>query len=658
MRVFLGAMAILAGLGAAPAPARAGAESSLVCGSIIPIAREMLKRHVVQRKIDRPIRKRIAELYTKRIDPGRTLLLESDAEWIRSRFSKIFGRIVRGDCGGLDRLHKFRRKRMSHIEEYARSRLSREDWAIDRSASFVTDPEKRGYPKTSRERDAIYAKLIQFRIANLVKSGVALDKAKKNVIRHYERLTRRVRELDSGDVYAVLLDAIAKSLDPHSAYLSVDQLEDFRISSTLSLEGIGARLRSRDGFTVVEQVMPGAPADRQGQLRPKDKVVGVAQDGEDTVGVIDWSVRDVARLIRGPKGTKVHLSVLREGETVENLRISIIRDKVDLKQRAAKIQYHSLKRGGETLKLAMIQLPSFYGNSRDPNSRQTSEDVARLLREAREKGARGVLLDLSRNAGGLLDQAIKLAGLFLDGGGVVQVRDTQKGDRILRDKDPGLEWDGPLAVLTSRRSASASEIVAGALKDYDRAVIVGDGTTHGKGTMQTVSRLKTGYGALKVTTGFFFRPNGHSNQNIGIESDVVIPAVFNTDGLGEGKRPYTLANQTIDPLPDRPEGAGPRPWKRVTPERIARLVERSKARVAKSKRFSKVAKTIKAQRERARESIVRIAELLKDSAKGASAKKPAEKKADKPAGDKPKKKLPVFQLEALEILADHVSLGG
>ena len=663
VRFMLRIAAILAVLVGANNPAFAA--KNLACGAIPNIARQMLNVHVLFRKFDNDMWVRVADIYTKRIDPSRTLFLDKEIARIRSQLIGVFGAVLRGNCAGLDRLHTLRQERSRQLEMFVHRELTRGDWAPDPTVEIFIDSKKRGHPKTPEERDALYKRLIQFRIASAMQSGGDLDDARRRVIHQFKLLARRIRELDSGDVYAALLDSMAKALDPHSAYFSVEQLEEFSIALNLALEGIGAQLRSVDGYTIVDRVIPGAPADRQGQLRQKDKIVAVAQDGEAPVGVIDWSIGDVARQIRGPKGTKVHLTILRQGETVETFRITILRDKVDLKQRAAKLRYHTIARGGETLKLAIIELPSFYGDIRNPGARQSHQDVARLVREAREQGVRGVLLDLSRNAGGLLTEAEKVAGVFMDGGGVVQVRDRLQGDKTLRDRDGRIEWDGPLVVLTSRGSASASEIVSAALQDYARAVVAGDGKTHGKGTIQTLQPLTKGLGAIKVTTGFFFGPNGRSVQNLGAISDVVIPPAFNTDDMGESKRPYSLPNKTISPLPDLAERKSAAPWRPVTPEFIARIVERSRLRVAASEEFAKIAERIAVQRARAKKGLVRIAELLKGSGNAASpqgagppaadaAGVGARANADSDTGLL--KKLSIFQREALEILADHVVL--
>ncbi len=669
VRLLLGIVAILAVSVGANNPTSAG--NNLACNAIPNIARQMLKVHVLFNKFDREMWVRVADIYTKRIDPSRTLFLDKEITQIRSQLIGVFGKILIGNCAGIDRLHKIRQERVRNLEIFVHRELTRDDWAPDPTVEVVIDSKKRGYPKTAQERDALYKRLIQFRIASAMQSGADLIEARRRVIHQYKLLTRRIGELEPGDVYSALLDSMAKALDPHSAYFSAEQLEEFSISINLALEGIGAQLRSVDGYTIVDRVIPGAPADRQGLLRPKDKIVAVAQDGEDPVDVIDWSIGDVARQIRGPKGTKVHLTILRQGETVETFQITIVRDKVDLKQRAAKMRYHTIERGGDSLKLAIIELPSFYGDSKDPNGRQSHQDVARFVREAREQGVRGVLLDLSRNAGGLLSEAKNVAGVFMDGGAVVQIRDRLKGNKTLRDRDGRIEWAGPLVVLTSRSSASASEIVSAALQDYARAVVAGDGKTHGKGTIQTLQPLTKGYGAVKITTGFFFGPDGESVQNLGVISDVVIPPAFNTDGIGESKRSYTLPNKSIPPLPDVTDRGSVRLWRAVTPEYIARLVERSRLRVAASAEFAKLAERVAAQRERAKKGIVRIADLLKGKDKDKDKDKD---KAASPQGTGPvivatvgsaagtnaktaagvPEKLSSFQLEALEILADHV----
>jgi len=298
----------------------------------------------------------------------------------------------------------------------------------------------------------------------------------------------------------------------------------------------------------VESIIPGGAADKVGTLQPKDKIIAVAQEDGDWVDVIDMSLRDVVSLIRGKRDSKVHLRVLRQSETTQTLNVTIVRDKIDLEERSAKLRIEDVGEGDQKLKLAVIELPSFYGD-RNPAKRQSSRDVRNLIAAAKKAGADGLLLDLSRNGGGLLETAVEITGYFIRDGGVVAVKGTDSGVQVLPDDDASILYDGPMAVLTSRVSASASEIVAGALKDYERALILGDDHTFGKGTVQSMVPLPPGLGALKVTTALFFRPGGASTQHDGVPSDVVIPSLIgSSDDFGEKSQEYSLPGQSIEPF--------------------------------------------------------------------------------------------------------------
>jgi carboxyl-terminal processing protease len=399
---------------------------------------------------------------------------------------------------------------------------------------------------------------MHFQISNYLASDTELSEARRRVADRYTRARKRWAEQDPEDLYAVYLDSFARALDPHSGYLSADDLEDFQIGMQLSLEGIGVALSERDGYAVVEQVIPGGAADRLDVLRPKDKIIAVADEGGDPVDVIDMALREVVRLIRGKKGSRVRLSVLRQEDKTERFEVAIVRDKIDLEEQAAKLRYETVPVGDRNLKLAVLDLPSFYGD-RDPSKRQCSRDVADILRQIQKEEADGLLLDLSRNGGGLLDDAVRISGFFIREGGVVAIKDAASRTRVLPDPDDGTLYSGPMVVLTSRVSASASEILAGALKDYRRAVIVGDDHTFGKGTVQSVIPLRPGLGAMRVTTALFFRPGGNSTQNSGVEADIVLPSLFDAESFGEKSQPYSLPSQRIDPfrsaLANHPEGA-------------------------------------------------------------------------------------------------------
>ncbi|MBW2696759.1 MAG: tail-specific protease, partial [Deltaproteobacteria bacterium] len=461
------------------------------------------------------------------------------------------------------------------------------------------------------------------------------------------------------------------ALDPHSNYLSHDVLEDFQISMELSLDGIGVALSSRDGYSVVEKVIPGGAADGLDVLEPKDKIIAVAQDGEEPVDIIDMDLRDVVRLIRGKRGTKVHLTILRQAETTERFRVSIVRDKISLEEQAAKLRFEDVVIEGEKKKIAILELPSFYGG-RNPGERQSSNDVEKLLEKARKAKADGLILDLSRNGGGLLENSVEITGFFIKKGGVVAVKDTFSKVQVLKDRDANILWDLPMVVLTSRVSASASEIVAGALKDYRRAVIVGDGHTFGKGTVQSMVPLPEGLGALKVTTALFFRPGGKSTQHEGVHSDVVVPSIFGTDDFGEMHQTYSLPSQSIDAfvddddVPSLDSSQDGAPWVAVTPEILAELSRRSAARVAEDQDLIDVQERIAKAEER--NGVVHLEELMKEQAEeeqeeiaknGGSETEGAEENPESSSADTASDDSEVLsaqQLEAIRILSDLIQL--
>jgi carboxyl-terminal processing protease len=369
----------------------------------------------------------------------------------------------------------------------------------------------------------------------------------------YHRNVRFFADWDNDDVLQVYLTALAHVYDPHSDYLGHAQLEQFAISMNLSLFGIGAELLSEDGYCKIRRLLPGGPAIKSKQLKENDCIVGVAQSNQPPVDIVDMSLNKAVQLIRGPKGTEVRLTIIPAGGGASARKVlSLIRDEISLPEYAAKAKIIDMPDGhGGTVRLGVIDLPTFYAtfdvtNSKDkPEPKSTTADVAALLDKLNQENVAGVILDLRHNGGGSLEEAIKLTGLFVRTNPVVQVRDENANVQQADDTDPGVRYDGPLVVLTSRFSASASEIVAGALQDYGRALIVGDVSTHGKGTVQSVNQLRpyvhypdksltNDPGALKLTIKEFFRPSGMSTQLKGVISDIVLPSVANeSKDIGE-----------------------------------------------------------------------------------------------------------------------------
>jgi carboxyl-terminal processing protease len=414
----------------------------------------------------------------------------------------------------------------------------------------------------------------------------------------YHRNLRFFTDWNNEDVLQYYLTALTHVYDPHSDYLGRAQLEQFSISMNLSLCGIGAELLSEDGYCHIRRVMPGGPAMKSKQLKENDCIVAVAQSNQPPVDIVDMSLNKAVQLIRGPKGTEVRLTIIPAGEGASERKVlSLIRDEIPLEEFAAKAKIVDMPDShGGTVRLGVIDLPSFYATfdvttSKDkPEPKSTTADVAVLLDKLNQEHVAGVILDLRRNGGGSLEEAIKLTGLFVRTNPVVQVKDYLGTVQQADDTDPEVKYDGPLVVLTSRFSASASEILAGALQDYGRALIVGDSSTHGKGTVQSVNNLRQFIpprdhsftnepGALKLTIKEFFRPSGTSTQLKGVVPDIVLPSVANeSKDIGESALENPLPPDTL------PSSSYDR-FNLVDPY-LPELRKRSTERVAADKEFA------------------------------------------------------------------------
>jgi carboxyl-terminal processing protease len=590
---------------------------TLACQHLEPIQKKFLSRHVNYSRLDPNLEKRTVEQFVKRLDPSKIYFTVADETKIKASMQNIYKRSAAGDCKPINDAFELLLKRMKEASDLANAYLGK-DFKLDKETRLVLDADKRGAAKTEKDLRDFQKKYMQLQVANYIatdtKQEEALDKIKKN----YERAHKRMSDQVQSDRLAIYLDSFSRSLDPHSTYWSQDNYDDFRINIGLSLEGIGATLSSKDGFTVIEQLLPGGAAAKSGELKTKDMITAVAEgEGGPFVNVMDQELRDVVKKIRGKKGTKVRLSIMRkeEGET-KKFQVTLVRDKIDLEDEAAQLSYIDRKIGNKDYKIALINLPSFYADSRR-GGRSSAADVRKLLREARQKNVDGVVLDLSTNGGGSLEDAVSIAGLFFREGNVVKQssRNPLQGEVILPDEDPVVHYGGPLVILTSRVSASASEIVAGALKDYQRAVVVGGDHTYGKGTVQAVEELPQGLGALKTTIGMFFTSGGRSTQHVGVNSDIVFPSAWSTDEIGEKTLDYSLPPRTLKPFLSAEAfvASGPSAWKVVGRKEIEQLKRQSDRRVASSAEFKKIQDQIKKSEKRKEE--LAISEILSDKDK-------------------------------------------
>ena len=384
-----------------------------------------------------------------------------------------------------------------------------------------------------------------------------IEQAKDTVKKRYERMLKNLDDIESGDLAELYLTSIAALYDPHSNYFSADSYEEFSISMKLQLYGIGAMLRLKDDYCTIEELVPGGPADLGHQLKPGDKIIAVAQDGKPPVDIIGMKLRKIVDMIRGQKGSRVHLTVEPAATSGSSGKkeVIIVRDVVKIDSaRAHGALFQVPEKDGKTTALGVITLPEFYGPADDASNTgeitSASRDTAKLIKQLTEAGAQGIVLDLRHNGGGFLAEAINLAGLFIPQGPVVQVVDSA-GDRQVDNSDnKKVLYTGPLAVLTDRFSASASEIVAGALQNYGRAIVIGDTSTHGKGTVQQVLDMKNltkelhdskdKTGATKLTIQKFYLPNGSSTQLNGVVPDISLPSINDFMQIGESSLPHAL----------------------------------------------------------------------------------------------------------------------
>lgn len=637
-------------------PAR---EAGIECRYLSIIEAGFLSNHIRFSEKDRnaELSGRTIDQLIKKMDPTKIYFIQPDITKIKASAGNVFDRTRKVDCKFLDEVQQIYNTRVKERAEFVKTFLGK-DYKFDDKTEFVFDPEKQVFQATAQAANDYLKKYVHFQVANYLATDMKIDEAKSSVIKNYDRAVKRVTETKADQLRADYLDAYARALDPHSSFFSTDVLKDFEIQMSLSLEGIGATLSSEDGFTVVEQLVPGGAAARSGLIEPQDKIVAVGQEKGTMENVIDMDLKDVVKKIRGPKGTKVRLTILRKsGDEKSRLEVSLVRDKVNLEDEAASINYIDRTIQGQKKKLGVINFPSFYADSKR-GGRSSASDMKKLIKEANAKKVDGLVLDLSTNGGGSLEDAVKIAGLFFARGNVVKQSSKvqDRGESILADSDQTVDFTGPMVVLTSRISASASEIVAGTLQDYRRAVVVGGDHTYGKGSIQSVIPLPSNLGAIKVTVGMFFIPGGKSTQHRGVEADIALPGPFSTDEVGEKYMPQSLPPKTVSAFISNEAFVkeGQSAWTEVTPEWIKQMSLRSQDRVAKDTEFQKINEELKKAQSRGK--LIKVAEVLSD--KKSMEKKEKEKKAK--ALSKTEKtaeylKRPEIK-ESLNVLADLIQL--
>jgi len=536
----------------------------------------------LQLPLDDELCGRCLDLYRDALDGARQLFLQADVnEFAALRPGLAAKTLIQGDTHPAHIIFTRYLERLAQQVEFAVQLLHDNPFTFTGHDAWQIDRHDAAPPGDLAAAQALWQ--AELREEYLVEklAGTPVAKIAPKLTRRYRRKLQIMGQLKSDEVLGLYLDAMARAFDPHSDFLGHPERENFKIEMNMELFGIGGALEVRGGYSVITDLVPGGPAANSGKLKLGDRIVAVAQYGGEPVDIMGMTASQVVELIRGPKGTAVRLTIIPAGAP-ESIRktVTLVREEIKLADQYTKATIiYPRQAGGPALRIGVINLPLFYGKEGNGEAEVTgaADDAARLIRKLKQAGVDGLILDLRHNGGGSLEEAIRLTGLFIPSGPVVQALNPQREVSLGISPQVTVLYDGPLVVLTSRWTASASEIVAGALQDYGRALIVGDSSTFGKGTMQNVVLLRqffqqSGLGAIHVTVGKFYRPSGASTQLKGVVPDIILPSDTDLPDIGESQLPNALPWDTISPTTYAPM-RGLRP-------QLSSLREKSQARVA------------------------------------------------------------------------------
>ncbi|TGE25534.1 tail-specific protease [Hymenobacter aquaticus] len=587
--------------------------------------------HYQPEKVDDAFSKRVFDLYLKRVDYNKKFLLQSDVAQLRKFQTDIDDQVKRGTHEFLDLSTKLMEQRTKDIQSLYRDILAK-PFDFTKEESFETEPDKMVFAADAAAQREEWRKYLKYQ--TLIRVSEMMDEqkkkkdkplastsvqpsaattsepvrtpaemeveARKRVLKYFDEQFKDLAQTDANERLAVYANTIANTYDPHTEYFAPRDKESFDVAMTGRFEGIGASLQEKDGQIKVTDVIPGSASYRQGELKAGDIITRVAQGAAEPVSVEGLRLDKAVALIKGKKGTEVRLTVKKPDASTKI--ISIIRDVVVLKETYA--QSATIKENGK--KIGYLRLPTFYADFNDNGGRSSAEDVKKELEKLRQENVDGVVFDLRFNGGGSLQDAVEMAGLFIDSGPVVQVRSPQGSPSILNDRDPRVQYSGPLVVLVNKYSASASEILAAAIQDYKRGVIMGSASTYGKGTVQRIFDLDDmlgdfgslkPFGSLKLTTQKFYRINGGSTQFKGVVPDIVLPDAYSYLDQGEKESDYPLKWDEISP-------ARYKAWNTAPP--VDKLRTASQARVASSPSFKLMNEMVQRMRKRKDETMVSL----------------------------------------------------
>ena len=596
-------------LGSQPLQAKSDLEQVAVS-----VGRLLEEGHYTHQRLNDEVSKKFLRTYLELLDFSHLFFTQQDVDALYTKYgTSIDDDVLLGNLKPAYEIYELYQKRVDDRVAKVKELLKQPPADLKSDATIELSRQKSPWPKDGAEADAIW----QGRIANeLLQEHLSehpIEPGPELVARRYDRLMRNVHEEDQPEQVKLFLAALAQTYDPHSEYLSKADLKNFSINMGLSLVGIGAMLRTEDGYAKIESLVAGGPAQKHGAIKVGDRITAVAQGPAEFADVRDMRLDKVVEMIRGKKGTKVRLLIIPADAPDPSKRktIELVRDEIKLKDQEARADIIIKNdRNGEPVKLGWLTLPSFYADM-DKHQKSTTKDVLALLKRLKKENIMGLVVDLRRNGGGSLEEAIALTGLFLKSGPVVQTKGSNGNIVVSSDPDPTVAYAGPLVVLTSRQSASASEIFAGALQDYGRALIVGDKNTFGKGTVQTILEIgrftsllgssSQEDGALKLTIQKFYRVAGGSTQLQGVASDIVVPSLSDLPEFGEGALKNALA---YDQVPK----ARYTKWPEQPGVYLEELKRRSQARVKESPEFHYVMEDMERLRRRLDENRISLNE--------------------------------------------------
>jgi len=517
---------------------------------------ELLKRHHYSKPpLDDARSVIIYDSYIKLLDPARSYFTAADVAEFDKWKTQFDDFLKSGNLEPGFTIYKRYLDRVKQRLDFALAELNKGVDKIDFTTkeTLLIDRKDAPWMKNQAELDDLWRKRVKDEVLRQKIAGKEPKQIQETLTKRYKNQLARLDQTRAEDIFQAYINTFAQSYDPHTNYLSPDNAENFDINMSLSLEGIGAVLQSDNDQVKIVRLVPAGPAAKTKQVAPADKIIGVAQGNKEMVDVVGWRLDEVVKLIRGPKGSVVRLEVIPASNAPSDQTskiVSITREAVKLEEQAAKKSVLKLKQDGRDYKLGIIEIPAFYLDFKayragDPEYKSTTRDVKKLLTELQKERVDGVVIDLRNNGGGSLQEATELTSLFIEKGPTVLVRNSDGRVDVLEDENPGAFYKGPLALLVNRLSASASEIFAGAMQDYHRALIIG-GQTFGKGTVQTIQPLN--HGELKLTLAKFYRVSGQSTQHQGVLPDIDYPSIIDTKEIGESALPEAMPWDTIRPV--------------------------------------------------------------------------------------------------------------